>query len=215
MTTSLRQFVYLTGLTLLSACAALSGTDARVGSRSAADRPHNVILFLGDGMGVSTVTAARIYAGQRRGGSGEEYVLPFETFPNVALVKTYNTDSQVADSAGTMSAIMTGEKTRIGMISVGPDAAQNDCAAGLKYSLPTLLEAAEDAGRATGIVTTTRITHATPAATYAHSPNRNWEVDYAMPAQALEDGCRDIARQMIECKMDDGIDVMLGDEVRN
>ena len=129
-----------------------------------------MILFLGDGMGVSTVTAARIFAGQQQGGSGEEYVLPFETFPNVALVKTYNTDSQVADSAGTMSAIMTGEKTRIGVIGVAASVPQNDCASALQNALPTLLEDAEDEGLATGIISTARITHATPAATYAHSP---------------------------------------------
>ena len=96
--------------------------DPRTGSGDSADGrrvdgQRNVILFLGDGMGVSTVTAARILAGQLQGKPGEEHVLPFETFPNVALVKTYNVDSQVADSAGTMSAIMTGEKTRISVYS--------------------------------------------------------------------------------------------------
>ena len=60
----------------------------------------NIILFLGDGMGPSTVTAARIYAGQQQGLSGEEYALSFEHFPWVGLVKTYNTDAQVPDSAG-------------------------------------------------------------------------------------------------------------------
>ena len=72
---------------------------------------RNVILFLGDGMGISTVTAARIFAGQLLGNTGEEHALSFESFPNVALIKTYNTDRQVPDSAGTMSAIITGEKT--------------------------------------------------------------------------------------------------------
>ena len=50
----------------------------------------NVIFFLGDGMGVSTITAARIYAGQQQGDPGEEYNLAFDHFDNVALVKTYN-----------------------------------------------------------------------------------------------------------------------------
>ena len=109
-----------------------------------AEPPQNVILFLGDGMGVSTVTAARILAGQRAGKLGEEHELSFETFPNVALVKTYNTDSQVADSAGTMSAIMTGEKTRIGIFGVNASVSLNDCAGALANELPTLLEDAED-----------------------------------------------------------------------
>ena len=64
----------------------------------------NVILFLGDGMGISTVTAARIYVGQQQGHTGEEHDLEFDKFDNVALIKTYNTDAQVSDSAGTISA---------------------------------------------------------------------------------------------------------------
>ena len=62
-------------------------------------RARNVILFIGDGMGPSTVTAARIFAGQAEGLAGEEYALSFERFPHVALVKTYNTDAQVADKS--------------------------------------------------------------------------------------------------------------------
>jgi alkaline phosphatase len=171
---------------------------------------RNVILFLGDGMGVSTVTAARIYAGQAAGGSGEEYELSFESFPNVALVKTYNTDSQVPDSAGTMSAIMTGEKTRVGFISVAGSVSRNDCARALENELPTLLEMAEDAGYSTGVISTARITHATPAAAYAHAPNRDWEADSNLPATAVSDGCRDIARQLVEFDHGDGIELALG-----
>ncbi|MFP6836996.1 MAG: alkaline phosphatase [Pseudomonadales bacterium] len=194
----------MTGL-LLSACTTTSVTT------SVAETPtRNVILFLGDGMGVSTVTAARIYAGQLQGFSGEEHVLAFETFPHLALVKTYNTDSQVADSAGTMSAIMTGEKTRIGYISVGPAAARDDCEQARANELTTLLEEAERAGYATGIVSTARITHATPAATYAHVPNRDWETDEQLPAAAHAAGCTDIARQLVEFEPGDGIEVILG-----
>jgi len=192
----------LAGVVALSGCA---GTGV-----SAGPAPQNVILFLGDGMGVSTVTAARILAGQQTGGSGEEYVLPFETFPNVALVKTYNTDAQVPDSAGTMSAIMTGEKTRIGVFGIRASVSQNDCEGALANPLTTLLEEAEDRGLPTGVVSTARITHATPAATYAHVPNRNWEADVAMPSAAIEAGCRDIARQLVEFDHGDGIEVILG-----
>jgi alkaline phosphatase len=55
----------------------------------------NVIVFIGDGMGMSTITAARIYKGQRTGKSGEENRLSFEQFPTVGLSKTYNVDKQV------------------------------------------------------------------------------------------------------------------------
>ena len=75
-----------------------------------AGRAKNVIVFLGDGMSLPTVAAARILEGQRKGGSGEENRLAWEDFPATALSKTYNTDSQTPDSAGTMTAITTGVK---------------------------------------------------------------------------------------------------------
>ena len=71
-------------------------------------RAKNVILFVGDGMSITTVAAARILDGQRKGGPGEENALSWEGFPDTGLSKTYNTDTQTPDSAGTMSAIATG-----------------------------------------------------------------------------------------------------------
>jgi len=206
--TSLKRGSCAAALLTLAACAAAPGSDTELTSLEPGKR--NVILFLGDGMGGSTVTAARIFAGQQAGQPGEDHALSFERFPNVSLVKTYNTDAQVADSAGTMSAIVTGVKTRIGHISVGPAAAHDDCRAALRHGLPTLLEQAEDAGLATGVISTARITHATPAATYAHVPNRDWESDTQLPDTAVEAGCRDIARQLLEFDHGDGIEVVLG-----
>jgi alkaline phosphatase len=170
----------------------------------------NVILFLGDGMGISTVTAARIFAGQQQGQTGEEYELAFDKFRNVALVKTYNTDAQVADSAGTISALVTGIKTRMGVLSITPQAVRGDCAAALENEVPTLLELAEEAGLASGVVSTARITHATPAGTYAHSPDRDWEDSSDLSAEVKAQGCRDIATQLVEFPHGDGVDVILG-----
>ena len=102
----------------------------------------NVILFVGDGMGVSTVTAARILEGQLKGNSGEENELFFETFPNVALSKTYNTDSQVPDSAGTMSAMVTGIKTDRGILSINQKVTRSDCSSSIGNEVPTFLEIA-------------------------------------------------------------------------
>jgi alkaline phosphatase len=172
--------------------------------------PRNVILFVGDGMGVSTVTAARIHAGQLAGGTGEEHQLSFDEFPHVALVKTYNVDRQVPDSAGTMSAMATGRTHRMGVLSVSPAVEGGDCAGALQNPLTTLLERAEMAGYGTGVVTTTTITHATPAANYAHSIDRGWTDDSEMPTEAREQGCRDIARQLTEFSIGDGIEVTLG-----
>ncbi len=165
-------------------------------------RAKNVILFIGDGMGISTITAARIYEAQKRGETGEENRLSFETFPNVALVKTYNTNAQVPDSAGTASAMHTGVKTRIGVLGIGPEATRGVCAEALEHSLPTLGEEAKAKGLAVGIVTTTRLTHATPAAVYAHIADRDWEADSSIPAGQQGQGCKDIALQLAEAEFD-------------
>lgn len=174
------------------------------------NQARNIILFIGDGMGISTTTAARIFAGQLQGMSGEENVLAYEKLPYVALSKTYNTNQQTPDSAGTMTAMITGVKTKAGLISVSAKALRGDCASASNATLPTFLEQAEKVGMATGIVTTARLTHATPAAAYAHVPERDWEADSEMPDSAIQEGCLDIARQFVEFRYGDGVEVALG-----
>ena len=184
------------------------------------DKAKNVILFVGDGMGVSTVTAARILEGQRQGNSGEENLLAFESFPFSTLVKTYNVDAQVPDSAGTMTAMMSGVKTDAGVLGVDEDVQRGDCSTVAGNEVVTALELAEISGKATGVVSTARITHATPAATYAKSAERNWEDISDMPAEAVQAGCKDIADQLINFEQFleqryagvdvDGIDVAMG-----
>ena len=170
----------------------------------------NVILFVGDGMGVSTVTATRIFDGQMNGLSGEGNVLSFEMFPNLALVKTYNTNQQVPDSAGTATALVTGVKTRAGVIGVGPEAQRRNCRESLQHQLISIVDIAEERGKATGIVTTAKVTHATPAASYAKSPERDWESDSDLDASSWQEGCRDIAYQLSNFEIGNGIDVVFG-----
>ncbi|MEL6365332.1 MAG: alkaline phosphatase [Pseudomonadota bacterium] len=165
----------------------------------------NVILFVADGMDPTTVIAARILAGQQAGMLGEENYLSFERFPYVAYSKTYTHDYQVPDSAGTMSAMITGVKTNSGVLSVTKDVQRNDCEGAKANPAETLGELADRAGLAVGVVSTARITHATPAAVFTHSANRNWEDDMSLPAGV---DCRDIARQFIEYGGE--IDVVLG-----
>lgn len=194
------RFAAALALAPLGACAATpTGTLA---SSPEPVRAKNVILFVGDGMGVSTVTAARIYEGQQRGLSGEENLLSFERFPQTALVKTYNTDAQVPDSAGTATAMNAGVKTRIGFIGVGEAATPGDCATGKAHHLPSIAEAAKRAGLQVGIVTTTRITHATPAAVYGHIVSRDWESDKDIPASERPEGCTDLAAQLVAFPFD-------------
>ena len=173
-------------------------------------KAKNVILFVADGMGITTTTAARILEGQLRGESGEENQLSFEVMPYVALSKTYNTNQQTPDSAGTMTAMMTGIKSKAGVISVNQNVFRGDCASSKGTELTTFLEQAEMAGLSTGVVSTARITHATPAATYAHVPERNWEDDHDLPQEAVDNGCKDIARQLIEFPYGDGLEVAMG-----
>ena len=183
---------------------------AQAASRGAmAGQARNVILFLGDGMSLTTVAAARILDGQRQGHSGEENLLSWERFPHTGFSKTYNTDSQTPDSAGTMSAITTGVKTHMGAIGVSAGG-RNDCADSLDKHRLTWLQLADSAGMATGIVSTARLTHATPAATWTHSPNRNWEHDASLPEQAAAQGCIDIARQLVATPYGRGPRVLLG-----
>lgn len=184
-------------------------------------KAKNVILIVGDGMGISTVTAARILQGQKRGETGEENFLSFEKFPFSGLSKTYNTDQQTPDSAGTMTAMMTGVKTDAGVINLPEEVWRGKCPEPSGVQLTSALELAEIAGKSTGIVTTARITHATPAATYARSPERGWESDDKIPESEKQAGCEDIASQLIhfeerlkarypDAKNIDGIEVMMG-----
>ena len=149
-------------------------------------------------------------AGQLQGKYGEEHSLSFELLPYAALSKTYNTNQQTADSAGTMTAMMTGVKSEAGFISANQKARRKDCSSMEGNQLFTLLEELEQNHYATGIVSTARITHATPAATYGHSVERDWEGDSDMPQSALQQGCQDIAKQLIAFSHGDGIDVVMG-----
>ncbi len=201
---------------LISSCSGIapyqsdSATASGTAEPRSAPAARNVILFIGDGMGVSTVTAMRILDGQNRGMTGEENVLSFERFPHVALSKTYETNQQVSESAGTATAMLTGRKTKAGLIGVSSETVRGNCASANGQNMRTALELAESIGMSTGIVTTTRITHATPAASYAHIPERGWENDRDLTAEAKQNGCIDIAAQLIDFPYGDGIEVALG-----
>jgi alkaline phosphatase len=195
-------------------CAAAAVLCALVAGPAVAEAPaakaRNVILFIGDGMGVSTVTAARIFAGQQKGVDGASNSLAFEAFPELALVRTYSADSLVTDSANGASAIMTGRRTINGALGVTDAVKRDDCASARAASTPTLAELAKRRGMAVGAVTNSAITDATPASLYAHVPTRGWQSDTLMPAAALEAGCIDIARQLVDAPDGQGLDLILG-----
>ncbi|NXM83712.1 PPBI1 phosphatase, partial [Oenanthe oenanthe] len=198
----------------------------------AAQRAKNIILFMGDGMGLSTMSAARIYKGQLAGGSGEESVLAMETFPHMALAKvsgavmggtlllplletplhpsrfqTYTIDRQVPDSAGTGTAYLCGVKANAKTLGLSGEAVYGKCHSTFGNEVDSVLHRARLAGKAVGIVTTTRVQHASPGAAYAHSASRGWYADANMPREALQDGCKDIAWQLVH---NTDINVILG-----
>jgi alkaline phosphatase len=171
-------------------------------------RAKNVILFVGDGMGISTVTAARILAGQLGGASGEENRLSFETMPYLAHSKTYSVNQQTSDSAPTITAMVTGAKTNEGVLSIDHLVPRGACDVS-GHELKTIMEIAEQKGKSTGVVSTARITHATPAANYAHIADRDWESD-ANVSDACKSQTVDIAAQLLAFDVGDGPEVVLG-----
>ena len=181
--------------------------DARLALVPNMGRAKNVILFIGDGMGVTTVTAARIFAGQAAGEDGPSHDLTMDLFPYSALSRTYSSDAQVTDSAPSATAMTTGVKAKNDTLGLDASADYGVCGSG--RVLETIAEAAEARGYATGIVSTARITHATPAAMYAHTANRDWEADGDLPEDA-KGKCKDIADQLVTWPAGDGFEVMLG-----
>nr|XP_048284901.1 intestinal-type alkaline phosphatase 1-like [Myodes glareolus] len=167
----------------------------------------NLILFLGDGMGVPTVSATRILKGQEDGHLGPETPLAMDRFPYMALSKTYNVDRQVPDSAGTATAYLCGVKANYMTIGVSAAARVDQCNTTFGNEVISVMYRAKKAGKSVGVVTTTRVQHASPAGTYAHTVNREWYSDGEMPSSAVQEGCKDIATQLIS-NMD--IDVILG-----
>ncbi|XP_040152044.1 alkaline phosphatase-like [Anopheles arabiensis] len=161
----------------------------------------NVIIFLGDGLSIPTLAATRMYMG------GEELELSFETFPHTGLAKTYCINYQVSDSACTAAAILTGVKNNYGTIGVSGHVPLRNCPLSLQESnrLTSILKYAQEDGRSTGIVTNTRITHATPAVAYAVSGARYWEDDTELPP-----GCVDIATQLVHGDIGTNLTVALG-----
>lgn len=170
-------------------------------------KAKNVILFLGDGMGVPTVTAARILKGQLAGHSGEETSLVMDTFPHLALSKTYNVDQQMPDSAGTATAYLCGVKANYGTLGVTASTPRYNCSASHGNEVTSILHRSKQAGKSVGIVTTTRVQHASPGASYAHTANRGWYSDADLTSEAVQNGCRDIAYQLIH---NTEINVILG-----
>jgi alkaline phosphatase len=126
---------------------------------TAGEGPRNIILLIGDGMGVAHLTLGHLATGGMNA----------ERMPVGGLIKTFPFGGMVTDSAASGTAMATGRKTRNGMISISPEG----------DTLRTVLECAEERGMATGLVATSQITHATPAVFAAHVIDRGMEAEIA------------------------------------
>ena len=121
--------------------------------------PKNIIIYIGDGMGVTHITAGKIALG----------TLNLERFAVAGLVTTHAENTLIADSASAATALATGHKTNNRAISVSAD----------KKPLKTIFEFAEERGKSTGVVVTSSVTHATPAAFFAHIEDRRQHAEIA------------------------------------
>ena len=186
---------------------AQAAIQARMAVQPITKKAKNIILFVADGNGVGTNYATRLYAGQKAGGYGDDFVLPKESLPHIALVKTYNTNAQTPDSAGTGTAFHTGVKTKSGVIGVDETLNRGDCSQVEGATVTDAVEFFSGMGKQIGVLSTARLTHATPASAYAHSADRNFEADSYLP-----EGCsqKDIATQMIDAMKSGAIDIALG-----
>uniref|UniRef100_A0A8C5J7Y1 Alkaline phosphatase n=1 Tax=Junco hyemalis TaxID=40217 RepID=A0A8C5J7Y1_JUNHY len=155
----------------------------------AAQRAKNIILFMGDGECPGSLPGP--------GKLGPETPLALDAFPYMALSKTYNVDRHVPDSAGTGTAYLCGVKGNYKTIGVSAAARYGECSTTFGNEVISVMERARRAGKAVGIVTTTRVQHASPSGTYAHVVDRNWYADASMPQEARQQGCKDIAWQLV------------------
>lgn len=169
----------------------------------------NVIMFVGDGMGITTETVTRFYMAQTQNKQIFDAKFSWDEMPYTGLSKTYNTDAQVPDSAGTATAIFCGEKARDGVIGVNQNVVLGNCSTLTGNEIPSIIHHSIEAGKWTGVVSTARITHATPAAAYAHSPHRDWE-SIGDIDEADWGTCKDIAYQLIHNNNNGRIRVIMG-----
>ncbi|XP_030371539.1 membrane-bound alkaline phosphatase [Scaptodrosophila lebanonensis] len=180
---------------------------AKLASQPNKNRAKNVIMFLGDGMGVTTTSATRNVIG------GEEKELSFERFPYTGLSKTYSVDKIVPDSACTATAYLCGVKAQEGTIGVTGAVPRTDCKAMLDESthVDSIAKWAIDAGKWAGLVTTTRVTHASPSGVYAHIAERDWENDVEVSSDCGQNsGVQDIAYQLINGEVGSKLKLIMG-----
>lgn len=136
---------------------------------SYAGQAKYVFYFIGDGMGVNQVNGTEMYLAEQEGRIGVKPLL-FTTFPVASVATTFSATNSITDSSAAGTALATGEKTYNGAIGMDDE----------KNVLQTVAEKAKKAGKKVGITTSVSVDHATPAAFYAHQPNRSMYYEIAL-----------------------------------
>ncbi|WP_418986408.1 alkaline phosphatase [Bacteroides heparinolyticus] len=134
-----------------------------------AQQAKYVFYFIGDGMGVNQVNGTEMYLAELEGRIGIKPLL-FTTFPVAGMATTFSATNSVTDSSAAGTALSTGEKTYNGAIGMDDN----------KNVLQTVAERAKKAGKKVGVTTSVSVDHATPAAFYAHQPNRSMYYEIAL-----------------------------------
>lgn len=184
---------------------AQSFITSKLGEKINKNKAKNIIFFLGDGMSIPTVAAARMSMGK------EEAELSFDKFPHYGLTKTYCVDMTVPDSACTATAYLSGVKCNYRGIGVNANIGSTQCDISEDDFVYSIAQWAQNAGKGTGIVTTARITHASPAGVYANVPHRDWEHNNLVPEACRgAENIRDIAHQLVYNEVGKKLKVILG-----
>lgn len=184
---------------LCAAAALIASLSAATVAAEPEGNAKSAILLIGDGMGLAQTYSAQIYADEVLDES-----LVMTDIEEAAVTRTHSMDSMVTDSAAAGTAIHSGQKVNNGSINVLP---------GGEWSY-TLGQAAQAAGKSVGVLSTARMTHATPASVYGHDPDRDAEnvfatqmVEFA-PEVALGGGARHFLPDVDGGKRDDGRDLI-------
>ncbi len=175
----IHRFLAILGVVLIVLAATTTIAYTNLTLTQSTSTPRNIILIIGDGMSFSHIRLAQLAYGK----------LALEYFRDTGIAFTDSLTGEVPDSAATATALATGIRTKNGMIAMVP-------VDGKDVSVMTLVELAQKLGKSTGIITTTRVTHATPAAFASHVPSRRMEPE--------------IAKQLVES----GVDVIMGGGLR-
>lgn len=127
-----------------------------------------VFYFIGDGMGVNQVNGTEMYLAEQEGRIGAKSLL-FTTFPVASVATTFSATNSVTDSSAAGTALATGSKTYNGAIGMDDQ----------KQPLQSVAAQAKAAGKKVGVATSVSVDHATPAAFYAHQPDRDMYYEIA------------------------------------